>query len=96
MGFLTLQWVVDTGIPIAEAPNTVRALINSMQNPRHGVIVVISSPIATISLAPHVQRPAVIPKPPNNKRYHGVVGGSPLPNIGEGNKETGKSMPPCQ
>ena len=50
-----------------------------MQNPLQGVIVVISSPIATINFAPHVHRPAVIPRPPNNKRNHGVpVFGSTL------------------
>ena len=50
-----------------------------MQNPLQGVIVVISSPIATINLAPHVHKPAVIPTPPNNKRNHGVpVFGSTL------------------
>ena len=69
---VTLQCVVETGIPSADAPRTVNALINSMQNPLHGVIVVISSPIATISFAPHVHRPAVIPRPPNNKRNQGV------------------------
>lgn len=76
---LTLQCVVETGMPSADAPRTVNALINSMQNPLHGVIVVISSPIATISFAPHVHRPAVIPRPPNNNRNHGVpVFGSTL------------------
>ena len=63
-----------------------KALINSIQNPLTGVIVVISSPIALISykhirdlqekekytFAPHVHRPAVIPRPPKARRYHGA------------------------
>ena len=74
-----MQCVVETGIPSADAPRTVNALINSMQNPLHGVIVVISSPIATINFAPHVHKPAVIPRPPNNNKNHGVpVFGSTL------------------
>ena len=86
----TLQWVVETGIPMAEAPKTVSALISSIQNPRHGVIFVISEPIATISLAPQVHRPAVMPKPPNNNKYHGVrCSVVPKTNFGI-------SIPPCQ
>ena len=66
-------------MPIAEAPKTVKALISSIQKPRHGVIVVISSPIATINLAPHVHKPAVIPTPPNKSKNQGVcVAGSIL------------------
>ena len=60
----TLQCVVETGMPSAEASNTVKADMSSMQNPRAGVIVVMSSPMALINLAPHVQSPAVIPRPP--------------------------------
>ena len=74
-----MQCVVDTGMPIADAPKTVNALISSMQNPRHGVIVVMSSPIATINLAPHVHKPAVMPTPPKRSKNQGVcVAGSML------------------
>ena len=64
-----MQWVVETGIPAAEAARTVKALISSMQKPRAGVIVVISSPIALINFAPQIQSPAVIPRPPNANKY---------------------------
>ena len=66
---------------MAEAPKTVKALMSSIQKPRQGVIVVMSDPIATISFAPQVHRPAVIPIPPKRSKNQGVcVAGSILKN----------------
>ncbi len=60
----TLQCVVETGICINDAINTVIALASSITKPLEGVILVKSSPIVLITRLPNIHKPTLIPTPP--------------------------------